>query len=470
MNLEKRNYNSKYIKKVIKTNGVEISEPSQILQEQLEFYTNLYKSRCSGQPNFDLLDTFHTIGYCPIRIYYWILSNKNIPKLNEVDKQKCDDGLTLEDLTYAINNMALDKSPGADGFTTNFYKYFWNELKQPLFDSYIFSFEHGQLADGQRKGLLKLIPKKDKDLRYLKSWRPVSLLATDYKILAKAQAIRLQKVASSLVNSDQVGYLKGRYIGENIRIINDLMHYTTKEKKSGILALIDFEKAFDTVEWSFLFNMLSTLNFGQNYIRWIKLLYSNISSCVTNNGYISNYFTLTRGIRQGCPISALLFILVAEILAVNIWSDTLIKGINVNNVEFKIGQLADDTTLFLSNLQSLKQAIIKFNHFGAISGLRLNIDKTELVPLGDLHLDLSQITGDLLGIKITNGPFRTLGIWFTRDDNTCTQLNFNERIKNIKQVLDIWKLRALSWKGKITILKSLIVPQLIHLLSTLYTL
>ena len=198
-------------------------------------------------------------------------------------------------------------------------------------------------------------------------------------------------------------------------------------------------------------------------------MYSNISSCVTNNGYISNYFTLTRGIRQGCPISALLFILVAEILAVNIRSDTLIKGINVNNVEFKIGQLADDTTLFLSNLQSLKQAIIKFNHFGAISGLRLNIDKTELVPLGDLHLDLSQITGNLLGIKITNGPFRTLGIWFTRDDNTCTQLNFNERIKNIKKVLDIWKLRALSWKGKITILKSLIVPQLIHLLSTLYT-
>ena len=241
----------------------------------------MYKSRCDGQPNFDLLDTF--------------LSNKNIPKLTEVDKQKCDDVLTLEDLTDAINNMALDKCPGADGFTTNFYKYFWNELKQPLLDSYIYLFEHGQLADGQRRGLLKLIPKKDKDLQYLKSWCPVSLLATDYKILAKALANEITKSC-----------------------INDLMHYTTQEKISGILALTDFEKAFDTVEWSFLFNTLSTLNFSQNYIRWIKLLYSNISSCVTNNGYISNYFTLTRGIRQGCPISALFFILVAEILAVNI--------------------------------------------------------------------------------------------------------------------------------------------------------
>ena len=159
-------------------------------------------------------------------------------------------------------------------------------------------------------------------------------------------------------------------------------------------------------------------------------MYSNISSCVTNSGYISNYFTLTRGIWQGCPISALLFIFVAEILAVNIRSGTLIKGINVNNVY----RVADDTTLFLSNLQSLKQAIIMFNHFREISGLRLNIDKTELVSLGDLHLDLSQITSDLSGMKITNGPFRTLRIWFTRDDNACTQLNFNEWIRNIKQV------------------------------------
>ena len=260
--------------------------------------------------------------------------------MEDPDKNSCENQITIDDLTEALRYKSLDKSPGVDGFTTNFYKSFLHELKQRLLDSFLFSFETGELADGQRRGLLNLIPKKDKDLRYLKSWRPVSLLATDYKILAKALAIRLQKVISGLVNSDQVGYIKGRYIGENIRTTEDLMHYTSLKKIPVILALVDFEKAFDTVEWSFLFNTLVKFNFGENFIKWIKLLYTNISSCVSNNGYISNFFTLSRGIRQGCPISALLFI-----LAINIRCDMNIKGIMVDGKAFKIGQLADDTTL-----------------------------------------------------------------------------------------------------------------------------
>ena len=201
------------------------------------------------------------------------------------------------------------------------------------------------------------------------------------------------KVISGLVNSDQVGYIKGRYIGENIRTIEDLMHHTSLKKIPGILALVDFEKAFDTVERSFLFNALVKFNFGENFIKWIKLLYTNISSCVSNNGYISNFFTLSRGIRQGCPISALLFILVAEILAINIRCDINIKGTTVDGKTFKIGQLADDTTLFLSDVESLRQAINKFNNFGTLSGLKINLDKTEIVSLSDRKIDSVQLTG-----------------------------------------------------------------------------
>ena len=134
--------------------------------------------------------------------------------MKDLDKYSCENQLTIGDLTEALRYMSLDKSPGTDGFTTNFYKSFWHELKQPLLDSFLYSFKTGELSDGQRRGLPNLIPKKDKDLRYLKSWRPVSLLATDYKILAKALAIRLQKVISVLVDSAQVGYIKGRYTEE----------------------------------------------------------------------------------------------------------------------------------------------------------------------------------------------------------------------------------------------------------------
>ena len=111
----------------------------------------------------------------------------------------------------------------------------------------------------------------------------------------------------------------------------------------GFTTLIDFQKAFDTVEWSFLFDTLKVFNFRENFIKLIKMLYNNILSCVSNNGYLSNYSTLSRGIQQGCPISALL---VAEILAVNLSADSSRRGIEIYGQEFKISQLADDTTMF----------------------------------------------------------------------------------------------------------------------------
>ena len=152
---------------------------------------------------------------------------------------------------------------------------------------------------------------------------------------------------SNLINPDQVGYIKGRYIGENVRIIEDMMTYTSKNNIPGFMVLIDYEKAFDMVEWDFVFETLKNFNFGPAFIKWIKLLYRNISANTINNGFLSRNFNLSRGIRQGCPISALLFILVAEILSIKIRTDENVKGITIRDVEFKICQLADDTTIFI---------------------------------------------------------------------------------------------------------------------------
>ena len=99
----------------------------------------------------------------------------------------------MEDIHKALMSMANDKSPGPDGFTTNCFKFFWPDLRKPVLESYLYSFQNGELAGSQRRGLLSLIPKPDEDLRYLKSWRPLSLLATDYKILAKALACNYKK-------------------------------------------------------------------------------------------------------------------------------------------------------------------------------------------------------------------------------------------------------------------------------------
>ena len=185
----------------------------------------------------------------------------------------------------------------------------------------------------------------------------------------------------SLISCDQVGYIKGRFIGENVRIIEDILSYTTTKHIPGLLILIDFEKTFDTVEWNFLFKSLKSYNIGSKFISWVKLLYNNITSCTVNNGHLSPSFELSRGVRQGCPPSAFLFILVAEIISLYLKSDKSVKGIKIAGTEYKICQLADDTTIFLENISGLKEAINHFNAFQKISGLKLNME-TVVIPLG----------------------------------------------------------------------------------------
>ena len=183
----------------------------------------------------------------------------------------------------------------------------------------------------------------------MKNWRPISLLNADYKILAKALAIRMQKVIPYIINHDQEGCIKKRSTFSNIRSIMDIIDYINENKATGIITFIDYEKAFDTVNWQFLHDCLNTLNFGDKFINNIRTLYQNIETCITNNGYSSQIFNPTRGIHQGCPVSAMLFIMVVEIMANAIRTNIRIDGIKIGNIEFKIGQYADDTSLFLND-------------------------------------------------------------------------------------------------------------------------
>ena len=129
----------------------------------------------------------------------------------------------------------------------------------------------------------------------------------DYKLLTKTISNKIEKFLGGMIHSDQIGFLKARYIGEGVRKIEDILqHYETKNTEGYILQL-DFRKAFDSIEWRYLFDTLRKFNFGESIMQWIKLCYTNIQSSVLNGGYTSNWFTLTKGLRQGCPLSAYLF-------------------------------------------------------------------------------------------------------------------------------------------------------------------
>ena len=206
---------------------------------------------------------------------------------------------------------------------------------------------------------------------------------TDYKIVAKTIANRIKLVLPSLINHDQTGFLKGRFIGENIRLIDCVIQYATEKNIPGLLLFIDFEKAFDSLEWTFILSTLRSFGFGTSLINWVKTLYSHTESCILNNGWASNFFEIQRGVRQGCPLSPYLFILSVEVLATAIRNNTNVKGISVNNEEIKISQYADDTTLILDgSRESLLSSLKMLDDFSKVSGLRLNDKKTEALWIG----------------------------------------------------------------------------------------
>lgn len=149
--------------------------------------------------------------------------------------------------------------------------------------------------------VITLVPKKDKDRTNLKNWRPISLLNFNYKIDAKVLANRVIGILPKLIDSDQTGYMKNRFIGEKIRTISDLITLTNLKNIPGLILLVDFEKAFDTVEWSYLNRVLNIFGFEDSFKSWVRILYTDISSCIINDGFTSNFLNISRGVRQGCP-------------------------------------------------------------------------------------------------------------------------------------------------------------------------
>ena len=183
------------------------------------------------------------------------------------------------------------------------------------------------------------------------------MLNVDVKVVSKVLATRLKKVISNLVSSDQTAYVPDRYIGESVRLASDLLEYTNIHNLPGYMVTIDIEKAFDSVDHTFLLCALRKFGFGNNFIKWVKVIFNRQESCIMNNGHSTGYFALSSGTRQGDPISAYLFILVMEVLFIQIHSDKNIRGLKIFDYEIKLKSFADDVTCFLRDLTSIKHLL-----------------------------------------------------------------------------------------------------------------
>ena len=275
-----------------------------------------------------------------------------------------------------------------------------------MIDSYNESFDKGIFSASQKQAVITLLQKNGKDRLFLQNWRPISLLNVDYKILTKVISKRIKNVLPSIIHENQSGFVPRRKTEQAINIIQDIMNYTEHKKLSGFLLFIDFEKAFDSIEWDFMTKCLEKFNFGKDILTWV--------SCVINNGTTCQYFKIGRGVRQGDPLSPYLFIICVEMLAIAVRSNKIIKGIHMGE-EFKLTQFADDLTCSLSDIQSGKELFKLINKFEICSGLKLNISKTEALWIGK---DKNK-TEKPFNIKWSTKPINLFYLWFYVAFNTA---------------------------------------------------
>ena len=442
LRLQQRHSAAKAITKLVRDDGCAIYRNADILKECARHYAALYSSR-HGQRQHENDDLFCNIGN---------------PRLTDDEKLACEGLITGKECITALKSMANNKTPGPSGFTKEFFVHFWDEIGE-LIVSYINdAFHDGEFFFTQRRGYVTLLPKKGDQTR-LCNKRPIVLLDTIYKIVAKVLAIRMSNVIDKLIGSDQTGFIKGRNIGENIRLMADVLHYCDKQDIPGILMNLDFAAAFDSIEHSFMFRTLSEFNFGENFKRWVQVLYQNSELSIVNNGFTSEWFPSTRGIKQGCPFSGILFVLAVEIFACKLRKSESIHGLVINKVEVKISQYADDTSIFVKDEESAEGAIGLLHKFGESSGLRLNLDKSDFIWLGP-----KCTSTDMICQVLPKNTFKSLGIIFSTVKDFRYD-NLQPRIRRMRAVMNMWKERDVSIKGKITLAKSLLLSQLTYIAS-----
>ena len=377
---------------------------------------------------------------------------------------KCDGPLSLDEAFKALQGMSSNKSPGSDGLPMEFYLAVWHILGSDLVEVLNASFDSGSLPFSQRGALITLIHKKGERMDH-KNWRPISLLNVDYKICARALAGRLLGVLHHVVASDQTCGVPGRFIGDNVAFLRDLVDFTTETGIPAAILSLDQEKAFDRVDWPLLFRTLSLLGFGSSFVSWVRLLYSNVRSAVLVNGYTSDFFWPSRGVRQGCPLSPLLYVLSMEVLAVNLRANPSIPGLRLPGIAHPLPILslyADDTSVISTSDSATLAVFSTYRKFEMGSGSKLNLGKCEGLWLGSW-----QGRSDApVPIIWSSGMIKVLGIFIGHGD--VATANWRPRIDAVSRCLASWRSRVLSFAGKALVINALALSRVWYVASLVF--
>lgn len=334
--------------------------------------------------------------------------------LNNTDEILLSSPFTEEEIRSAVWDCHLDKSPDPDGFNFAFYRACWSTIKDDLFKVFAEFHANSSLVHGSNPSFITLVPKKQGACD-IKQFRPISLIGSLYKVISKVLVSRLKLVIGKIISENQSAFLQGRNILDGVVVLNEIIEEARKKKKSVLIFKTDFSKAFDSVSWSYLIDLMTKMNFPSIWLDWMYTCLSTATANVLVNGSPSGEFKLQRGVRQRGPLSPFLFLIDAEglsLLLKKAISEGLIQAATVGRQSLPIShiQYADDTIFITDgsrqNVESIKWLL---KNFELVSGLEVNFDKSCIYGV-NLDQDNMEATANVLNCRVGALPLSYLGL------------------------------------------------------------
>ncbi len=437
----KQREKSKFISQLQDEEGNIYREQKDLLRLVHKYYTELYTSQ---NPEENNINNF-------LSDYPVILTGSHI--------NYCDGFIKQHEVIQALRDMKNNKTPGLDGLPKEFYINTWEILGPTLTDVLNNCFLRGQLGDKMNMGNITLLFKKN-DKSLLKNWRPISLLNVDYKIISKVLANRLRKILPDILHASQACGIPDRKIHHHLHLLDMIVtNYEQQYMNDGCYAIcVDQEKAFDRVEHKYIFRLLEKMNFGPLFQKWIHILYKNAQSTITVNGFNTEPIKIQRSMRQGCPLSMLLFIIGLDPLIRTCQQNPSISGLRIpNQTEIKTLAYADDITFLTTDTKSIDSIFEVLDSYGQISGAKINVDKTEITILGNKALFLR--LPEKWKVYHRN-HVKILGINFGNDD--AKQKQYDGLIDRMTDIIRSWESRRLTMYGKTLLINTVLLAQFWH--------
>ncbi|GJZ23378.1 RNA-directed DNA polymerase, eukaryota [Tanacetum coccineum] len=388
---------------------------------------------------------------------------------NRLCREQADDlelMVSNDEIRKAVWGCGENKSPGPDGYTFEFFRKFWTTIGPDFCSAVQWFFEHGAFAAGCNSSFVTLIP-KILNPKLVSDFRPISLIGSIYKVITKILASRLSNVISDLISNVQTAFLPNRQILDGPFIVNEIISRCKIKNKKAMIFKVDFAKAYDSIRWDYLDDVLIAFGFGRKWCSWIQASLRSGKASILVNGSPSSEFHLHRGLKQGDPLAPFLFILIMESFHLSFSRAVeagIFNGFRIDNSLMISHLFYADDAIFIGEWSNgnLKGILNILSCFSMLSGMSINLKKSQILGMGISEPVVAMAAKDL-GCSVMKIPFLYLGVMV--GGNMSLAKAWDSTIEKLSMRLSKWKLKTLSIGGRLTLLKSVLGSSPIYNMS-----